>query len=60
MDRAAHAMLTAGVTTVFHPMVYAKTLIQVLNVFCVKLPRLKFRWITDVVVDVHKIARIMM
>jgi len=32
MDRAAHAMLTAGVTTVFHPLVYAKTLIQVLKV----------------------------
>lgn len=29
MDRAAHAVLTAGVTTVFHPLVYAKTLIQV-------------------------------
>ena len=37
MDRAAHAMITAGVTTVFHPMVYAKTLIQVLSVFDVKL-----------------------
>lgn len=29
MDRAAHAMITSGVTTVFHPLVYAKTLIQV-------------------------------
>jgi len=42
MDRAAHAMLTAGVTTVLHPMVYAKTLIQVPIVFCVKLPMLIF------------------
>jgi len=37
MDRAAHAMLTAGVTTVFHPLVYAKTLIQVHNVILSKL-----------------------
>jgi len=29
MDRAAHAVITAGVITVFHPLVYAKTLIQV-------------------------------
>ena len=33
MDRAAHAMITAGVTTAFHPLVYAKTLIQVLLYF---------------------------
>jgi len=59
MDRAAHAMLTAGVTTVLHPMVYAKTLIQVPIVFCVKLPMLIFWWIKDVIVDVYKIARIM-
>jgi len=37
MDRAAHAVITAGVTTVFHPLVYAKTLIQVasLSVHCI-------------------------
>jgi len=32
MDRAAHAMITSGVTTVFHPLVYAKTLIQVRSI----------------------------
>ena len=35
MDRAAHAIITAGVTTAFHPLVYAKTLIQVRCVLCV-------------------------
>ena len=35
MDRAAHAIITAGVTTAFHPLVYAKTLIQVRCALCV-------------------------
>jgi len=36
MDRAAHAVITAGVTTAFHPFVYAKTLIQVRHIIAVR------------------------